>query len=121
MYNIPKIEFSDYGNAGFLFFSRPYRAVLDGMIYTLSNKTNIRIITRINVPIKFRGMGIGTKLLKACTDWADRADRADNEGIILVLNASPSGGLNRQQLVAWYERNGFQELESGMYERLPHV
>ena len=104
--------------AGFSFFSRPYRAVLDGMSYTLIHNPNIRIITRINVPIKFRGMGIGTKLLKACTDWADKAD---NEGIILVLNASPSGGLNRQQLVAWYERNGFQELESGMYERLPHV
>jgi GNAT superfamily N-acetyltransferase len=58
-------------------------------------------IHRISVPVSWRGQGYGSKLLKMITDDADR------EKVILSLAILPSGGLNYEQLQAWYERNGF--------------
>jgi predicted N-acetyltransferase YhbS len=71
-------------------------AVLD--IIILRDK---HIISRINTPMEFRGRGIGSRLLRrACAD-------ADAEGIELELVVSPSDGLDRDELYAWYSRHGF--------------
>lgn len=60
------------------------------------------IITRINVPAEFRGTGAGTRLLKQITD------DADEHGVTLWLEISPSDGLNYEELEAWYKRHGFR-------------
>lgn len=75
---------------------------------------NTCMISRINVPMPARGLGVGTKLLRQILDDADA------ERVTLVLGPSPSDGLDFDQLVAWYQRHGFSWTRSGaMMERLP--
>jgi len=62
-------------------------------------------INRINVPEAWRGTGIARKLLKQCLDEADR------EGKALILAVSPSDGLDFKQLMAWYKRHGFADID----------
>lgn len=73
------------------------------------------LVTRINVPAEHRGKGIGSKLLRSIV-----AD-ADIMGVTLILEPSPYGGLNYEQLTAWYKRYGFVERDDGMYTRQPVV
>lgn len=59
-------------------------------------------ITRINVPAKHRGKGLGSELLKRiCED-------ADADGMSLSLEIMSSGPLDYDALSAWYKRNGFE-------------
>lgn len=74
----------------------------------------IWMITRINVPASARGTGTGSKLLRRILD------DADEEGVVLVLGVSPSGGLGARELRQWYSRYGFQHLrESPLMVRYP--
>lgn len=59
------------------------------------------LLTRINVPREHRGKGHARALLKRILD------DADNEGVTLWLEISPSDGLDYDQLEAWYRRRGF--------------
>lgn len=60
------------------------------------------IVNRVFTPPHLRGRGLASALLKQVT-----AD-ADELGITLYLTASPDlRGLDRDQLEAWYRRNGF--------------
>lgn len=59
-------------------------------------------ISRINVPARNRGKGLGTMMLKHII-----AD-ADAEGVDLWLEVSPSDGLGRLELERWYIRHGFK-------------
>jgi len=59
-------------------------------------------ITRINVPAIHRGKGFGRKLLQ------ELIKEADEEGHALTLLVAPYDGLDRKQLEAWYQRNGFK-------------
>jgi hypothetical protein len=70
-------------------------------------------ITRINVPEIYRGHGYGSALLDRIL-----AD-ADEEQVTLRLEIFPSGGLDYDQLVAWYERKGFMMTPSGYMKRQP--
>ncbi len=71
-------------------------------------------ITRINIPEQFRGNGYGTALLQRILD------DADDDGVILQLEVSPSGPLNYLQLVRWYSRHGFRHRPNGYMRRLPN-
>lgn len=68
-------------------------------------------ITRINVPFRFRGVGLASALLKQIIADADEA-RVD-----LSIGVNPSDGLDREQLTAWYMRHGFKRHESGYLVR----
>jgi len=74
-------------------------------------------ITRINVPPKFRGKGIGSQLLKLVLEDADKY------GVNLVLEPYASGGLNggllQGQLLDWYSRHGFSPWKDGYLIRRP--
>lgn len=59
------------------------------------------VITRINVPAKFRGQGYGSMLLKKI------CRRADRHGESLALEIQPSGPLDHDDLRRWYGRHGF--------------
>lgn len=74
---------------------------------------NILMLTRINVPIPYRGRGIARSLLKEILADADR------DGVTIHLCVSASGGLTEPQLIAWYERHGFTKRNCLVYERLP--
>lgn len=50
---------------------------------------------------RYRGQGFGTKILNMILEDADK------EGVILILEPVASGGLTNNELVAWYERHGF--------------
>jgi GNAT superfamily N-acetyltransferase len=72
------------------------------------------MISRVNVPAKHRGLGLGTALLKEVL-----AD-ADAEGIMLELCIEPSDGLDFEELHAWYSRYGFRDTDlRGHMRRLP--
>lgn len=71
------------------------------------------IINRINVPHSFRGQGIGSELLKNVLNDADK------DSIPLYLEIHASDGLDRDQLKAWYTRNGFKEIDNNFYKREP--
>lgn len=75
------------------------------------------MITRINTPRDFRGLGIASAMLAAT------CRHADEKGIILTLGISPSDGLDYQALEAWYARHGFVKTRgfatTGMYVRRP--
>ena len=56
-----------------------------------------------------RSKGTGTKLLKGITNWAD----SNNRRLALMPAAQPDanlGGLNNEQLKAWYAKNGFTQV-----------
>lgn len=65
------------------------------------------LITRINTPIQYRGLGHASKLFKQVLK------DADSEGVDLELWIMPSGGLGFEELKAWYEREGFKEFGEG--------
>lgn len=72
--------------------------MLDGIIIT-------------SVGTRMRGQGNASRLLKTVTD------EADSEGVILYLSVEPDGtGLSEEQLRAWYQRNGFVNMDPEMSE-----
>lgn len=70
------------------------------------------LITRINVPVAYRGRGHARELLRRVL-----AD-ADAERVPLYLEISPSDGLGFTELRAWYERHGFKRISRGDYRGL---
>jgi len=72
------------------------------------------LITRINVPIKVRGNGFGTAILKRITDDADRL------GVTLYVQPMSSGSWNNRTLRAWYVRHGFR-FGRNYYTRAPKM
>lgn len=72
-------------------------------------------ITRINVPTKSRGKGIGSVILQHILEDADR------EGVKLWLEVSPGGGLDYGQLEKWYGRYGFKYNPLGYMVRIPEL
>ncbi|NUS02043.1 MAG: hypothetical protein HOV97_05710 [Nonomuraea sp.] len=76
-------------------------------------------LNRINVPAVNRGFGHGSRLLRRVLADADR------EEATLWLYPHPSGPLDHEALVAWYQRNGFafkdvrQEEFGGLMIRRP--
>ncbi len=60
-------------------------------------------IARINVPARYRGKGLGSKLLDT---FLQRMDATNNTTIVGI---NPNGGLDYNALRAWYERRGFVE------------
>ena len=66
-----------------------------------STKREYYVITRINVMEKYRGQGLGTKILSMIIEDADK------ENVTLFLEPVSSGWLSSEELQAWYERNGF--------------
>jgi predicted GNAT family N-acyltransferase len=73
-------------------------------------------VTRINVPILFRGKGIGSTLLTEIVEEADRYS------VDLYLGISPSDGLDFNSLEDWYKRYGFVlcDNENDLYIRRHH-
>jgi predicted GNAT family N-acyltransferase len=65
-------------------------------------------ITRINVPMRHRGLGYGTKILRQILDDADK------ELVDLWLKIYPSGNLSYEQLESWYTRYGFKKVNDLM-------
>jgi ribosomal protein S18 acetylase RimI-like enzyme len=70
------------------------------------------ILTRINTLPHCRGKGFARTLMREITADADR------EGITLYLEINASGDMSYDQLAAWYERNGFEDI-GGIYRRRP--
>lgn len=66
-------------------------------------------ITRISVPEKHRGRGFGSKVLRECTEDADR------ESVTLSLEVLTSGDMTEDDLRAWYARHGFVPYMDVMY------
>jgi ribosomal protein S18 acetylase RimI-like enzyme len=58
-------------------------------------------VDRIKVFSAFRGRGYGSQLLREVSVDADK------EGVWLLLETHSYGGLNAEQLIAWYRRYGF--------------
>jgi len=73
-----------------------------------------KMITRINVPAKFRGKGCGSRLLCAILEDADKYN------VPLYLQIMPSGGLSHDELESWYLRHGFKCYGS-FYKRGPRT
>lgn len=73
-------------------------------------------ISRINVPREIRGNGYGSQLLKIIIEDADK------ESETLCLLPVASDGLDRTQLIEWYERYGFDYVWPGRCGmiRTPH-
>lgn len=79
-----------------------------------TNKVEGWLITRINVPEDFRGLGHGRKLLKKITD------EADEKGVNLFLEINPYGEMTYDELRDWYLRYGFKEIITGFFQRRPN-
>jgi|GEM_PF-4419202 len=71
------------------------------------------LVTRINVPREHRGKGIGREML------TQLCKQADAKAMDLILEVSPSDGLDFDQLVAWYKRYNFRLTQMGVMERKP--
>jgi GNAT superfamily N-acetyltransferase len=71
------------------------------------------MITRINVPRIYRGLGHARALLKQITNAADA------DGVKLYLCISASDGLSERQLKKWYLRHDFREESTLVYLRCP--
>lgn len=67
----------------------------------------IREITSVYTPEADRGKGEASALLKQVCEEADRA------GIVLILIPKPfDAGLDELQLIAWYARHGFTQIQN---------
>ena len=75
-------------------------AIADLVRWPNENSKNY-IVTRINVMERYRGLGLGSQILKEILDDADK------EGVVLFIEPSASGGLSQKELEEWYERHGF--------------
>jgi GNAT superfamily N-acetyltransferase len=70
-------------------------------------------LASMDVPESKRGLGLGSALMKkAC-------ELADHRGLVLVALVEPSGGLSRNQIEAWNERNGFEHCRYEFYPGTP--
>ena len=76
---------------------------------------NTWLLTRINVPVKHRGHGYASNLLRRVL-----AD-ADKEGANLVLEINPSDGLSKEELERWFYRYGFRQYGTGYWFRRPEI
>lgn len=74
---------------------------------------NTYLLTRINVPTKLRGHGVGSLLLDKILAQADAL------GVTIVLEAHASGGMGNKNLVDWYKRRGFETQVLGTMARKP--
>lgn len=72
------------------------------------------LITRINVPERFRGLGHGTALLVRATRVADATAK------ILWLAPASSGSIPNRTLRQWYKRHGFENHPDGVMFRMPY-
>lgn len=70
------------------------------------------VLTRINVPVAFRGQGHARELL------AEILAEADTTKTRLWLEIGASDGLDADQLRAWYSRHGFRDI-GGIFTRKP--
>lgn len=70
------------------------------------------LLANIHVPEKYRGLGVGTKLLKRIIQ------AADDDGRTLYLIPSSSGVMSDKELIAWYSRHGFEERNALVLERV---
>jgi len=77
------------------------------------NFDNAWLLTRINIPKKHRGKGFASNLLKRIL-----AD-ADKEAAVIILQISPSDGLQYEELTRWYYRYNFRQHMSGFWFRRP--
>lgn len=93
--------------------SRHSIAIADLSLFNEEGAPLTYIITRINVPPSNRGQHVGSWLLR------EIVEEADAEGVTLVLEPIPSGGLDHDQLVAWYKRYGFSEEDDESMTRPP--
>jgi GNAT superfamily N-acetyltransferase len=92
------------------YFDATTRAIADLTIV----RSRLWEVNRINVPAKYRGQGLGSKLLaKICED-------ADRESVTLELTVYASGPLSTGDLIAWYKRYGFREYQ-GFMRREPRL
>jgi predicted GNAT family acetyltransferase len=79
---------------------------------------NNAIVNRVNVPLSWRGQGIASALMKeVCRD-------ADITKTTLHLSVQPDAsgtGLNEDQLLAFYKRNGFISVDdyTWLMKRIP--
>lgn len=95
------------------YYDKETQAAIDLVYDTVDNEDGW-IITRIRVPIKNRGNGYASKLLKQVLTEADK------EGTTLRLWILPTGDLTYEQLEAWYKRYGFvDDKEPGYLKRTP--
>lgn len=90
------------------YIDRETRSIVD-----LSPEHDGLLLNRINVPKTQRGKGNARKLVSQVL-----AD-ADAERVTLYLWIQPSGGLDFDQLEAWYRRLGFESYREHLYRRLP--
>jgi phage-related protein (TIGR01555 family) len=74
-----------------------------GLKLDMSDNGNTAILSRIVVPKAERGSGTGSEVMKAVTEWADKAGRS------IALSPSSDLGGNKNRLVDFYKRFGFVE------------
>lgn len=86
-----------------------HRAILDLILY----RDKDLLLTRINVPKVSRGLGVGSRLLQLMLK------DADSSGTVIWLEILSSGPLDKNDLVAWYKRNGFQTVGISLMRRVP--
>lgn len=83
--------------------------------FGLDTDQKCRLITRINVPVGFRGNGIGSELLSTLLN------DADSEDVILLLSIQPYGDMTYDQLLDWYTRHGFEPTDDEVFVRFPNA
>lgn len=84
-------------------YTVPVNTLLIGIadLVPLKESPGSYMLTRINVPRGHRGQGYGRQLLTQILE------DADHSGATLHLECVASGGLEFDDLVAWYERHDF--------------
>jgi GNAT superfamily N-acetyltransferase len=78
-----------------------------------SNGMLIYEMSRINVPRRYRDIGIGRRLLNEVLAEADACQ------VVVRLTPVPSGEMKLQALRNWYRRNGFTPAPDGYWYRVP--
>lgn len=77
------------------------RSIVDIVPGTEMGVTGV-VLTRINVPSRYRGKGHGSDILKRVLADADATNTR------IFLEPAASGGLDQDSLIEWYQRHGFK-------------
>lgn len=70
-------------------------------------------LARLYVPPRYRGQGVGGRLMARVLAYAD------SRGQKLYLSINPYGDLSYTQLYHWYKRLGFHQQAPNLFVRFP--
>lgn len=88
---------------------------IGGVIIEDHDEDDMLTLSLIKTRRALEGLGFGSRMLDTICKLADQ------HGVALYIEIAPAGRLSEEDLKTWYEKRGFESLESQVYAREGHA